>query len=129
MFNISVVLMSILRSTINEILSKFHSSTKVTNLLSIFVVKSVISSVPIYFNNSETLITCYKYNKPIDMKIDFNTSDSCDCQISTYIVFMSPTGHASRCNLNAIPDDRFRNIISKGPKYKFPSYTDFPKIS
>ena len=31
------------------------------------------------------------------------------------------------CNLNVIPDDRVRNIISKGPKYRFPSYIDVPK--
>ena len=30
-------------------------------------------------------------------------------------------------NLNVIPDARVRNIISKGPKYRFPSYNDFPK--
>ena len=33
MFNISLVLISILRSTINDILSKFHSLTKVLSLL------------------------------------------------------------------------------------------------
>ena len=30
-------------------------------------------------------------------------------------------------NLNVIPDARVRNIISKGPKYRFPSKIDFPK--
>ena len=30
-------------------------------------------------------------------------------------------------NLNVIPDGRVRNIISKGPKYRFPSNIDFPK--
>ena len=30
-------------------------------------------------------------------------------------------------NLNVIPDARARNIISKGPKYRFPSNFDFPK--
>ena len=30
-------------------------------------------------------------------------------------------------NLNIIPDDRVRNIISKGPKYRFPSNIDFLK--
>ena len=30
-------------------------------------------------------------------------------------------------NLNIIPDTRVRNIISKGPKYRFPSNIDFPK--
>ena len=30
-------------------------------------------------------------------------------------------------NLNVIPDARVCNIISKGPKYRFPSNIDFPK--
>ena len=30
-------------------------------------------------------------------------------------------------NLNVFPDARVRNIISKGPKYKFPSNIDFPE--
>ena len=30
-------------------------------------------------------------------------------------------------NLTAILDGRVRNIISKGPKYRFPSNIDFPK--
>ena len=30
-------------------------------------------------------------------------------------------------NLNVIPDARVRNIISKSPKYRFPSYINFPK--
>ena len=30
-------------------------------------------------------------------------------------------------NLNVIPDARVRNIISKGPRYRFPSNIDFPK--
>ena len=89
MFNISLVLISILRSTINYILSKFHSLTKVwefIDLHSIFKDNLVISSIPNYFNNSETPIICYKYNKPIWSTIfhfnkivndiDSNTPDS-----------------------------------------------------
>ena len=30
-------------------------------------------------------------------------------------------------NLTVIPNARVRNIISKGPKYRFPSNIDFPK--
>ena len=30
-------------------------------------------------------------------------------------------------NLNVIPDSKGRYIISKGPKYRFPSKIDFPK--
>ena len=91
MFKISLVLISILRLTINDILSKFHSLTKVLSffyLHSIFKDNLVISSIPNYFNNSETPIICYKYNKPIrstifnsnkivtDIDIDSNTPDS-----------------------------------------------------
>ena len=48
----------------------------------------MISSIPNYFDNSETPIICYKYNKPIrsavfnfinivtDLNIDSNTPDS-----------------------------------------------------
>ena len=55
------------------------------DLHSIFQDNLVISSIPNYFNNSETPIICYKYNKPIrsnifnfnkiinDLDIDFNT--------------------------------------------------------
>ena len=55
------------------------------DLHSIFKDK-VISSIPNYFNNSETPIICYKYNKPIRSTIfnfnkivtdiDSNTPDS-----------------------------------------------------
>ena len=58
------------------------------DLHSIFKDNIVISSIPNYFNNSETPIICCKYNKPIrstkfnfnkivtDIDIDSNTSDS-----------------------------------------------------
>ena len=58
------------------------------DLNSIFKDNIVISSIPNYFNNSETPIICYKYNKPIrstifnfnkivtDINMDSNTPDS-----------------------------------------------------
>ena len=58
------------------------------DLQSIFKDSLVILSIPNYFNNSETRIACYKYNKPIrssifnfnkivtDKNIDYNTPDS-----------------------------------------------------
>ena len=36
-------------------------------------------------------------------------------------------GHVITGNLNVIPDAKVRNIISKGPKYRFPSNIDFSK--
>ena len=72
MYNISLVLISILRPTISDILSKFHSLTKVLSLL-IFKNNLVILSIPNYFNNSETPIICYKYNRQIKSTIfNFN---------------------------------------------------------
>ena len=68
------------------------------DLLSIFKDYLVILSIPNYFNNSETPIVFYKYNKPIrstifnfnkivtDINIDFNTPDCCDCQISIFYI-------------------------------------------
>ena len=71
MFNISLVLISILRSTINDILS--NKGIEFIDLHSIFKDNLVISSIPNYFNNSETPIICYKYNKPIRSTIfNFN---------------------------------------------------------
>ena len=57
-FITSLVLILILRSSINAILSKFHSLTKDN---------SVILSIPNYFNNSETPIICYKYNNQLGL--------------------------------------------------------------
>ena len=96
----------------------------------IFKDKSVISSVPNNLNNTQTLIICYKYNTPIRFtKFNFNKiiTDTNEyrfqfsqlCQNSTYLY--TPAGHVITSNPNVIPDARVRNIISKGPKYRFPS--------
>ena len=99
------------------------------DLHSIFKDNLVISSIPNYFNYSETPIICYKYNKPVtstifnfdkiltDIDIDSNTPDSWDCQNSNYLY--PSAGHVITGNVKVIPDARVRNIISKGPKYIF----------
>ena len=83
-------------------------------LHSIFKDHLVISSIPNHFNNSETPIICYKYNKPIrstifnfseivtDINIDSNTPDSRDCQNSNYLY--PSVGHVITGNLNGIPE-------------------------
>ena len=65
-----------------------NKGMELIDLHSIFKDNLVISSIPNYFNNSETPIICYKYNKPIrstifnfnkivtDIDIDSNTPDS-----------------------------------------------------
>ena len=42
-----------------------NKGTEFISLQRIFKDNSVISSIPNYFNNSETPIICYKFNKPI----------------------------------------------------------------
>ena len=59
------------------------------------------------------------------MNTDSNTSDSRNCQNSIYLY--PPAGHVITGNLNVIPRARVRNIIYKGPKYRFSSNIDFPK--
>ena len=51
-----------------EVLLKFLSLIKEIDFIdlpSIFQDKSVIQSIPIYFQNSEPSIICYNYNNPI----------------------------------------------------------------
>ena len=86
MFNISLVLILILRSTIK--IPFINKGMEFIGLHSFFKDNLLISSIPNYFNNAETPIICYKYNKPIrstifnfnklvtDIDIDFNTPDS-----------------------------------------------------
>ena len=98
----------------------------------------VISSISNYFNNSETPIICYKYNKQIrysifnfnklvtDIDIDSNPPGSWDCQNFNYLYPYA--GHVISGNLNVIPDAKAHKFISKGPKYRFPSNIDFPNV-
>ena len=75
MLNISLVLISILRSTIKTYKRHFikipfiNKGIEFIDLHSIFKDNLVISSIPNYFNNSETPIICYKYYKPISSTI------------------------------------------------------------
>ena len=40
-------------------------------------------------------------------------------------LYTQSAGHIITENLKIIPDSRIRNIVSKGPKYRFPSQIDF----
>ena len=105
------------------------------DLHSIFKDNSVISSIPNYFNNSETPIICYGYNGPMGsamfnfngvvngLDIDSNTPASWDCKNSNYLY--PSAGHVITGNLNVIPDARVRGVVSKGPKCGFPSDVGF----
>ena len=96
----------------------------------------VISSIPNYFGDSETPIICCKCSGPVGsavfgftkvvagVDIDSNTPDSWGCRGSGCLC--PSAGHVITGNLNVIPDARVCNIVSEGPKYRFPSDFDFP---
>ena len=52
-----------------------NKEIELINLPSIFKDKSVISSIPTYFENKKSPIICYKYNKPIHSTL-FNYNKS-----------------------------------------------------
>ena len=58
-----------------------------------------------------------------DLDIHANTPDSWECKDSKFIY--PSASHVITGNLKIIPDSRIRNIVSKGPKYRFPSHIDF----
>ena len=106
-----------------------NKGIELINLPSIFKDKSVISSIPTYFENKEPPIICYKYNKPIrstafncnklvtELDIENSIPDSKYCyQLAGHIV----TG-----DLKIITDSRIWSVICKGPKYRFPLPIDF----
>ena len=57
------------------------------------------------------------------LDIHANTPSSWDCKDSKFIY--PSAGQVITRNLKIIPDSRIRNIVSKGPKYIFPSQIDF----
>ena len=107
------------------------------DLPSIFKNRSVTSSIPTYFQNSEPPIICYKYNKPIrntvfnfnklvsDLHIHANTPESRDCKDSKFIY--PAANHIITGNLKIISDSRTRYIVPKGLKYRCPSRIDLKK--
>ena len=107
------------------------------DLPSIFQDNNVISAIPSYFEDTESPIICYKYNKPIlNIILNFNklvsvpdietsSPDSWDCKDSKFCY--RPTGHIVTGNLKIITYSRICSVISKGPKYRFPAHIDFNK--
>ena len=59
------------------------------------------------------------------MDNDSNTPETSDCPNSIYSY--PPAGNDITGNSDVIPDSRVRNIMYKGPKYRFPPNIDFPK--
>ena len=107
------------------------------NLPSIFKDNSVISSIPTYFENKESHIICYMYNKPILSKLNYNElvteldietaiPDSWECKESKYCY--QPPALIITGDLRNITDSiSWYFIICKGPKYRFPLSIYFNK--
>ena len=57
-----------------------------------------------------------------DLEINANTPDSRECK--DFKIIYPSAGHVTG-NLKIIPDSRIRYIVSKVPKYIFPSHIDF----
>ena len=92
---------------------------------SIFKDKSVISSIPTYFEGKESPIICYKYNKPIrsnvfnynklfkELDIENSVRDSCHCKGSG--CFCLPAGQIVMGDLGVITDSGVRSVVCGGP--------------
>ena len=105
------------------------------DLPSIFRDKHIVNKIPLYFNNAENPMICYKYKKPIrglifnynklvsNLGITVSNPTSWSCSASPFCY--KPAGHIVTGDLDLIVDKRIRNILSKGPKYRLPDDIDF----
>ena len=71
----------------------------------------------------------FNFNKRVselDIDATCNTPESWECKDSKFTY--QTAGHVVTGHLKIIPDSRIRNIVSKGPKYRFPSHIDFNRF-
>ena len=90
---------------------------------SIFRDNNVISSIPSYFENTESPIICYKYNKPIrntilnfnklvsGLDIETSVPDSLDCKDLKFCCQLA--GHTVTGNLKVIYDSQIRYYFKR----------------
>jgi hypothetical protein len=105
------------------------------NLSSIFNDKNIKKSIPSYFNNSESPIISYHYNKPVrsfifnynqlvsEITLDSYVPTSCNCVNSKFCY--EPAGHIVTGNFNILENKNLIDIFSKGPKFRLPLPIDF----
>ena len=109
------------------------------NLPSVLRSKSVIETVPTYFEEKEPPIISYTYTKTIASKI-FNFSSTlldldyhqfhnnpspCKCNTSSHLY--RPYGDVITGDLSIIPNSKLRDLIAIGPKYREPCKVDWDK--
>ena len=112
-----------------------NKGTELIDLPSVFRDNNVISSIPSYFENSESPIICYKYNKPIrntilnfnklvfDVDIETSVPGSWDFKDSNFVINLRVILLLVTWRLYLIHE----SVISKGSKFRFPANIDFNK--
>ena len=103
------------------------------NLPALLQSTSVIDKIPIYFGDKEPPIVSYEYTSTVASKIfDFapalsnlNVSEYLSnpqtCQGKESKFCYEPHGHVITGDLRVIENDRLRELVAKGPKYREPN--------
>ena len=102
------------------------------NLSNILNQKSVQSNIPLYFEYKESPYISYSYTSSVATKIfnyktslqhiDFQSLSQnplpCSCSGSEFL--RAPCGHILTGDLNTVRNDKLRDLLRKGVKYKEP---------
>ena len=102
------------------------------NLSNILNQKSVQSNIPPYFEYKESQCISYSYKSSVATKIfnykrslqqiDFQSLSQnplpCSCSGSEFLY--APCGHIVTGDLNIVRNDKLRDLLRKGPKYREP---------
>ena len=102
------------------------------NFSNILNKKSVQSNIPPYFQNKESPCISYSYTRSVASKIfnykrslqqiDFNSLSQnplpCTCPGSEFLY--APCGHVVTGDLSIVQNDKLRDLLRKGPKFREP---------
>ena len=102
------------------------------NFSNILNQKSVQSNIPPYFQNKESPCISYSYTRSVASKIfnykrslqqiDFNSLSQnplpCTCPGSEFLY--APCGHVVTGDLSIVQNDKLRDLLRKGPKFREP---------
>lgn len=114
---------------------KFHNKGfDHINLSSIFYSKCVTNLIPPNFKLQEPPLISYRLTKPIRSTIlnyrqtlenfsIYKTIPACECSFSSYIY--SPIGHVITGDLNFIQNNEVKQLFSKGPNYREPTFINW----
>ena len=102
------------------------------NISNILHHKRVKNNIPPYFKDQSSPIISYTYTIPVASKIFNHTkvlqnlnindlkSKPPDCTCSHSLFNYNPAGHVITGDLNIVKNDKLRQLLSKGPKYREP---------